>query len=1229
MDVRLIIADEKKKYLSVEDAIKPSMQKNILPAKINKIASSTECPSGRKNLRHQNQTVTKLTKTCLRESNVHYEDNNLSLSTLMARGHQLYVESERLKTSEINDKPVLPDYSLGRKSTIAIGLIMLGGTGWWLGYSRYRQWGRDSIQPISADNGSIYPAEARYPDQKITIEKYPDRHEKQGYTNEANVTTHFPKARVLYVRKRHIEKETETKKNAPAYDDVKIIKLTDCRDERERLALSDILRVISKTIRYPISSLIEEGRIVLDYSIYAKGCVDHSKFNSISQKIESAINSLLSWIPMYNRTHLITLIAATVLDMISDAIEGKELSLSYIEDIDNNIINLAKDMISSLSTIQINNMIKPDGQKEINAMTNDVKYRKGKLIIRTAHPIRDIPVKNFFNHFIDERRNKYLFYENNHWVVNRNIQFNHEVKKTKRLIDKIWRDEKGVFYFRNSSPEFYGDSILIRHLDELYIVIGNRIYPAKEFQVNPRVFRYLALKHSVYVPVVQRAGKWVFESKITHSASSDLVHFLTEKENIKNRLVRNHVAHSDVGPITLSRKFQFDKNYNRYLKINEGYYRVKQDVFGSLYVDGHRDILPLREKDSQFYTKSYLAEGQFSYYKKALQKPFSSHDDKNYYLDNSVVERMPRSQLFMQAKSFSDDTFLAEHQYDRSQKIDGAYVLDGKYFFLYNNKMIAVTDLGNDYFLLPNERHADDGIFLYKNSRGNTYYSFQKKSGIKINKYNTKTLQCKVKRQVPSGCMNAYYETAEFTSLLKRNVDNGIKLFNAKEMLEPYRDLDGFYRNKNDENKLYYFFNDNVYFHASEVDSAEDRIAPVYFKLYGKNAEGEINPSFVISDVCIIKDFYDKKTIVSTPIEAQEIVLDLDKTYSQKLLRWQQRSSEGIIAEKGSEDIEQLLRKLHEKFDSDEVTKLFDLSSKKSITSIKDADYYINNAIKEIINRPDSFDYITLASIENEKSDVILSAIFNEAYSNAIEMVDKSSRFVKSDRYLADEYIIERLKISDKRVIDIFIDSFTKISGRINQLFSMHNKENIILIVRNKNHPIASDKKNIDVNRNVLGFSFINDPLDRVFLNTDIIPDDLTMNASDYEGFSQQEYYVNLMSGTLCHEAIHALGNPDDYFYHRIDENGKLQQVEDAIDRIEYFILTGNAFNDRFVYLCKSYFMSNPIYAGVNIESLMKPAVFHQLFVRDNYLRAIVLLNNPDTLTLLIRDFARDHVLLL
>lgn len=65
----------------------------------------------------------------------------------------------------------------------------------------------------------------------------------------------------------------------------------------------------------------------------------------------------------------------------------------------------------------------------------------------------------------------------------------------------------------------------------------------------------------------------------------------------------------------------------------------------------------------------------------------------------------------------------------------------------------------------------------------------------------------------------------------------------------------------------------------------------------------------------------------------------------------------------------------------------------------------------------------------------------------------------------------------------------------------------------------------------------------------------------------------------------------------------------------------------KFEYLSKLYFMSNPLYKNFSIVRLSQPAILKEIFQNDSFFRAIVLLNNPDTISLLIRELANSALL--
>lgn len=119
---------------------------------------------------------------------------------------------------------------------------------------------------------------------------------------------------------------------------------------KEVLSAVKIMKVISNTLKNPVSELINEEEIVLDYNIYSVGCVGNNQFNDLAKKIESVIDSILSWIPVYGRGRLVTLILSSFLDILADAIDKKDISLQSTEELESYIRNLFKDPISSVLT---------------------------------------------------------------------------------------------------------------------------------------------------------------------------------------------------------------------------------------------------------------------------------------------------------------------------------------------------------------------------------------------------------------------------------------------------------------------------------------------------------------------------------------------------------------------------------------------------------------------------------------------------------------------------------------------------------------------------------------------------------------------------------------------------------------------------------------------------------------------------------------------------------------
>lgn len=393
-------------------------------------------------------------------------------------------------------------------------------------------------------------------------------------------------------------------------DDIKIKSLIDCRDEREVLSTEKIMRVISNTLKNPISALINEGKIALDYNVYGVGCVGNRQFDDLAKKIESIIDSIFSWIPLYGRGRLVTLILSSFLEMLSDAIENKDLSLDKADELESYIRNLAKDLISSVLTRQLSDSTENGA---ISAMMNDVEIKNNKLYINVKNPEKMVETTGVFNHFSDVETKDYIFFNaNGQWVLKGDIKFNHVIESTMKKANEVLNDKENTFFLQNNSPKIYGDSVFIKNQLNTYAMIENNMFPVRESAVKKNVYRYVVQQKNDFSPIVTRGGEWVFENKNSPSISKDIIALLADRHSLTERLSRDDIKHQDVGPMTLASATQYDKHLNQYLKINNKYFLLKSDVSNYQYISGEYDIIPLKKTDHEYDLQSHFADGIYT-----------------------------------------------------------------------------------------------------------------------------------------------------------------------------------------------------------------------------------------------------------------------------------------------------------------------------------------------------------------------------------------------------------------------------------------------------------------------------------------------------------------------------------------------------------------------------------------------------------------------------------------
>lgn len=1022
--------------------------------------------------------------------------------------------------------------------------------------------------------------------------------------------------RIFLPKKKEIEHSTN--------DDVKIRSLIDCRDEREVLTASKMMRVISSSLKNPISSLLHEGKITLDYNVFGVGCVENDNFNDLSKKIESVIDSILTWIPIYSRGRLVMLIFASLLEMLSDAMDKKELSLHSVEEIESYIRNLAKDLISSVLTRHLVDNAKDE---EVNAMMKNIEIKNNKLYVNIKNPERKVETTSAFNHFSDVETKGYIFFNaNRQWVLKGDIKFSHIIKSTMKKSNKILKDRKNTFFLQNNSPEIYGDGIFIKNQLNTYVMVEDNLLPVLESAVTKKMYRYVVQQNDDFSPVVTRGGEWVFENKNSPSISKYISELLADRPALTENLISGDIKHQDVGPMTLARETQYDKHFNQYIKINDKYFLLKSDVSNYQYISGEYDILPLKKVDNEYVFQSQYADGIYTKFKEKLDELPTRKIEPAYYFDKTIIDVVREKPSWYKNSAHIDNASIF-YGSRHLREIDGALHINGEDFLPFRNRLLKIRSRGDDTYILGDVNSDDGGLIIYKNRKSNTYFLFPERNIIndRSKNYRLRASHCISKRQILSLCNTDFYETKDISTLLKRNKDHGITIDHQSETLTPYVGINGFY--KSNDGQIFYRSSEGLFFYAKEKSSNENVIVPEYFVLHGKKPNGIIDDDVELTAVSIIKDFDTKKIIVSTPVEAQETILQIDKKSSIKLLKWLE--VEGKRYDVDVDSLNEIKSRLAQDNNMGDVYEIFARSSKKIVSSIKGMDPMLLKIKEKCFGEGVGVDFKSLSQINEEGASSIVYDIHNAAFKKSVKQLNEAISVISEKRHFVEYYTSYNIQIKNKNAAEFFIDSLQKKLKRMTFILDEKNNENIILLIKNKSNKADAAQDKTLTQGTILGLTDSADPLDRIFINTAIIQEGFNPSINEFRGFQQKGKYINLVTSTMLHEAVHAIGIPEDYIYINVEETGEFVSIENAIDQIKYAIMNDSMVDEKFSYLCSLYFMSNPVYKDFSLESLMKPYNLERIFQFDDYFKGLLLINNPDTVSQIITDMAKNSRALL
>ncbi|MFT8211091.1 MAG: hypothetical protein ACMZI0_11825 [Symbiopectobacterium sp.] len=344
----------------------------------------------------------------------------------------------------------------------------------------------------------------------------------------------------------------------------------------------------------------------------------------------------------------------------------------------------------------------------------------------------------------------------------------------------------------------------------VYALVGNVFKPVIEIKISENIFRYMARSDKGYMPIIQRAGKWIFEREHTPFASETLISFIQSNKKVKNELISGQIQHNRVGPLSMVRKYQFDKGHNKYLKIANEYFELKVDSSLLMYLEGGGcGVLPLKYHNGKFYIKPSFLSGIYSVTKLPLEIITFNYYGSIYYFDNTIATIIANSDIFIDAVSLE-----GFHSYEYSKNIDGAIIFEGVEYIPYDNKLIRITANGDDTYILGDSSAKDKSIIICKNPKSTTYFLMPEKATLDSGResYKPRSSRYLAKRQTFSTCTAGFYESKDISLLLRTHVGAGVKFESPSEILKPYVGINGFFNNIKQENALYYWSNNDVFF---------------------------------------------------------------------------------------------------------------------------------------------------------------------------------------------------------------------------------------------------------------------------------------------------------------------------------------------------------------------------------------------------------------------------------
>ncbi|TCV95246.1 hypothetical protein [Biostraticola tofi] len=617
------------------------------------------------------------------------------------------------------------------------------------------------------------------------------------------------------------------KEDPDSADQVKIEKLFDfsCIDERKKLSPADIIRQVGRTLSNPLKQVGIESQIIHHHKTLEKGCPIGPESQNLAEvlgKTDAILAQVMALLPHAQPLAVLQMIVGPALEIFSDGLDGKSANLQLMENIDQQILFMARQVIFTYTAEELSMLYNKNRPPSDNGSPAKEVFEKRKFIIKNKKLFVAVNDKEHQLHN-DSYENPYIMNEG----VARMIAYNNhqqewelagtDIVANRGKDEQITKEACGM-----PLSEFFGKSryrVASDSVDQKLLFLENEngqsfhavnmdgfIIPVHQFISGPFKNRRVILTYGDGVVgskvILPTKSGWVFETKSSN--------FNTELEIfLRSSSEENSYPAEKIMSTIRNNGLCYDPAGKSYIKYNHRYYHVDW-IANNMYVLDEADEVFVEKVEDVFTLRS---ASEVTFIPDAVDTAEKSLDGKS----DIYLEREAYTLLQSEAQGI-DTTSLS--------KLGSAVYIDNmhrKVFFV-NGETFLASAYENDVVTLVADpiKGNQPEIKLYLND--NVYYKVRDNYHYDPDRY-YRIGYCKVRRAADfadPGCLPIYM-TKTLDDVLKKHIarhqvskknifDKSIFSYDNDEFPQLYY---------SPETGNYYFLHDGNYIDAEWVSKGD------------------------------------------------------------------------------------------------------------------------------------------------------------------------------------------------------------------------------------------------------------------------------------------------------------------------------------------------------------------------------------------------------------------------